>query len=54
MAGLVLGTFVMLGFLIARDWDMLRQFRWHLRPGLLILALGCHTVSLGGFLSHGD
>ncbi len=48
MAGLVLGTFVMLGFLIARDWDMLRQFRWHLRPGLLILALGCHAVSLGG------
>ena len=47
-AGLVLGSLATLGFLIARDWDALRQFRWHLRPSLLILALCCHMVSLAG------
>ncbi|MGC8786997.1 MAG: lysylphosphatidylglycerol synthase domain-containing protein [Anaerolineae bacterium] len=46
--GLMLGTFTVLGFLIARDWNTLWQFRWHLRPSLLILALGCHAASLAG------
>ena len=46
--GLVLGTFAILGFLIARDWDTLWQFRWHLRLPLLALALGCHAASLAG------
>lgn len=47
-AGLVLGTFVILGFLIVRDWGTLREFRWHIRPFLLVLALCCHAASLAG------
>lgn len=46
--GLVAGTFAILGFLIARDWDTLRKFQWHIRPLLLALALGCHAASLAG------
>jgi len=45
---LVLVTFTILGFVIVRDWDTLRQFRWHLRPSLLALAWCCHAVSLAG------
>lgn len=47
-AGLVLGTFAILGFLIVRDWGTLQQFQWHLRPSLLVLALCCHAISLVG------
>lgn len=47
-ASLIAGTIAVLGFLIARDWDTLRKFQWHIRPLLLALALGCHAASLAG------
>lgn len=45
-AGLMAVTFAILGFMIARDWETLQRFQWHLRPSLLIFALCCHAVSL--------
>lgn len=47
-AGLVVGTFAVLGFMIARDWGTLQQFQWHFRPSFLVFALCSHAISLGG------